>query len=261
MSIIEDVVWADVRREGDGLLVVAGELEGDDVVVWRWQGDLLDSEVAARRLLATAGISQQEMLGHGPGWMVLEALGEGLWRTVHSSDLDHPELWRRLGRWIAAAHRVPAEGLGPDPLWSLLDAPLLGLVAQAIGSLGGLTARVTAWQDELARLPQVVCLGGLDEERIEVVGQVVDARPGDLSRCHRGAAVQDLVVLERQLTPGQWQLLAAGHGLDGFDDPQEQPGWRAAAGLVCVLDLAAAVLSGKDPAPALNRLDGLVHGG
>lgn len=257
MSTIDDVVWGDVLHEGDGLLVVAGELAGDEVVVWRWQGDLLDSEVVARQLLAAAGIAHREMVGHGPGWMVLEALGQGLWRVAGPDDLAEPELWRRMGRWLAGAHRVPVDGLVPDPLWSLLDESLLRSVVQAAPSAGNLADRVADWKDALERLPQVVCLGGLDEGRIEVVGRVVDARPGDLSRCHGGAAAQDLVVLRRQLAPQRWQALADGYGLGLFDDLHDLPGWQAAEGLVAVVDLAAAVLRGQDPTPALQRLEGL----
>lgn len=260
MSIIEDVVWGDVLQEGEGLVVVAGELAGDEVVVWRWQGGLLDFEVVARQLLAGADLAHQEMLGHGPGWMVLEALGQGLWRIAGADDLAEPELWRRMGGWLAGAHRVAADGLAPDPLWSLLDDDLLHLVARSAPGAGDLAGRVAGWKAELQCLPQVLCLGGLDEGRIEVVGRVVDARPGDLSRCHRGAATQDLVALRAQLSTRQWQALADGYGLGLFDDPQDLPGWQAAEGLLAVVDLAAAVLSGKDPAPALHRLDGLTPG-
>lgn len=112
---LADVEWGDVIAEGDGVLVVEGmvELDGDEqaVLVNRYEDPLEIADAANHLLLAQLGVDVLRVLGHGPGWLVLEHPTERWgWRLAEPDDMEPARA--AMDAWQAAL--AAASGTMPE---------------------------------------------------------------------------------------------------------------------------------------------------
>lgn len=133
---LANLEWGDVVLDTGEVVVVEALHDEDRVRVVRWQGGVLDDEQRARHLLADAGVAAAQLLGDGPGWMVLEELGESMWRPGRADDLADPAVLRALAGWFARVHAVVPQGLSGAPELSLLAPDLLDALRDALAGAG-----------------------------------------------------------------------------------------------------------------------------
>lgn len=193
MVNLDDLEWGDVIHQGDGLVVCEALLDGDDVVVKRWQQGILDDEVLARRLLQRAGIPARELVASGDGWMVLEDLSQSMWRPATQRDLANPRVVEALAGWLARVHELTPEGLSDAVDMALMEPNLLERAAAVGGLASSDLPRLRSWVDErLGARGGALVVGGLAPEDLWLVGDGLRVMSDGLQASHGGHPAEDV---------------------------------------------------------------------
>ncbi|MGO4958511.1 hypothetical protein ACTQ49_14825, partial [Luteococcus sp. Sow4_B9] len=244
------------HQQGNGLWCRA-VLENNAVVVARWQAHLLDAEVRARILMGRHGLPAASLLGHGPGWMVLEDLEEGMWRRASATELTEPVVLGGLGTWLAGLHSIrldakAATEIGRSALSSLLDAEMVQLAATRLpGHLAARLREIVARSSDVLSVGEpVLCLGSLDPGAVWILGLGGTVMPGELGLCCAGVGEEDLATVAEVLDANQMAHLRRGYDRalgpgHGVDDHRLQ----AAQRLRRVARIVAAVIAGQELDP------------
>ncbi len=243
---LDEIAWGDVLVDTGDVIVCQGEFDQDAVLVKRWSAGALDAELAARRRLQAAGVATASLLGSGPGWMVLEDLGETIWRPASHAEMDDPNTLTALGAWFASAHRLPGDDLPRSDAEQVLTPAVVEAAASLLGASSGATLaeHVSGWLDLSHGAQQRLQVGGLDQNGVAVVGAGMDAMVTDLSAAHGGPVADDLWAVRAVLDDAAWERFRSGYRAHGSWPDEEQ--LQAQEGLALTLRLVVQALTGQD---------------
>ena len=160
---IAEVAWGDVISDDDGVLVVAGDLDGLPVVVKRFATGASAREVATYRLLQGLGVPTLPVLGSGADWLILEELGSAGYRKATADDLADPAIARLVAQWYDSLHAA-GDTLAPDAIdfseLDLITEEGLATVAtrwpDLTGTISLARGRLPHWRDLMATLPRTL---------------------------------------------------------------------------------------------------------
>lgn len=265
---LDELEWGDVLAQSEGIVWCQARLGDDQVVAVRWSHGLLESERAARLLLADAVAPTAELIGSGEGWMVLEDLRESMWRPITPQEQDDAQVLSMLGRWLARAHRIegPAvsRALPASALAQLLAPELVELALPALpGDLAAiLPSALESWANRVGQEPVRLGLGHLELSTVYVMG-ALDAMPTDLSLCCASTREADLLSIRDGLEEDAWRRVEQGYLAEiGEDEEPQEDVLAAERGRALTARVVGTLLAGQPVSEAdLAQLRTALTGG